>query len=65
MKITQEEMNELKSMLKRYTADHGDINMSSDSLNCYCAANCTSTCVTYCDGSAIGGGLCWQSGGRR
>lgn len=62
MKITQEEINELKSMLKRYTADHGDINMSSDSLNCYCAATCTSSCVSYCDvGGAGHRGICQKS----
>ena len=66
MKITNEELKKLEEMLENYKNEHGEISNIPDALNCYCMANCTSTCESYCDGTSKGGSnICWQSGATR
>ncbi len=66
MKISNEEIRKLEEMLENYKSKHGEVSNMPDTLNCYCGANCTCTCESYCDGNGKGGSnICWQSGAKR
>jgi len=58
MNIDDQEVLKLRALLESYKQKHGTIATGApESINCYCGANCTSSCSSYCDGNS---GYCWN-----